>query len=231
MKDGQPNDGYGFAVLRNHKWILYKTPCIPTTVENLRGENLMDNAIFSKPYSVIFGHLRYNNPSLKIGNKIEDNHPFLFQNQVFMHNGNIQDFRKHKTPIESWIDPKLRKHIKGHTDSERIFFLYITILRTLSKIIKSKQVYMFEALQFMMQLFKKGDIKFEGTLVYADTEYAVIFRNGPYSLYYDNITDTANFLVTRKNVTPIANNQMIPKNAAILINLKTKKKALYYLQL
>jgi len=230
LYDGHPNDGYGFAVLdKNKKWILYKT----STSVVLSPDKQIDNAIFSKKYSVIFGHLRYNSPLLKTPNQVEDNHPFLFRNQVFLHNGHIQDFhhhyKQHKQIVESWIDPRLKQYIKGTTDSERIFFVYMTLLRNLSKTEDRKQVYMIKAVQLMMELCKKSNIKFVGNFMYADAEYAVIYRSGPYPLYYDDETDATNILVTRKNITPMAKNRMIPKNSVILINFADKKETLFRL--
>jgi predicted glutamine amidotransferase len=211
--DGKPDDGYGFAFLHQGKWLLYKSI----------GKK---NPIFTKKYSVILGHLRFNSPLLGLPNHIYDNHPFLYNNQVFAHNGHIVDYRKnhYDKMLDAWIDPAYIKHIKGHTDSERIFFLYITILRNLEQEKgEAKEMYMTKAVRKMLKLFAKHKIEMVGSFIYADSEYAVVVRLGPYPLYMDGdfLTDfLTDFLITRQPVTPIAKNRMITKNRVITISLQ-----------
>jgi predicted glutamine amidotransferase len=224
--DGKPDDGYGFAFLHKGKWLIYKS----------LGKR---NPIFTKKYSVILGHLRFNSPLLGIPNNIYDNHPFLYRNQVFAHNGHIVDYRKnhYEKMLDAWIDPTYIKHIKGHTDSERIFFLYITILRNLEREKgETKEMYMTKAVRKMLKLFAQHNIKMVGSFIYADSEYAVVVRLGPYPLYMDTdflgsdsladfLTDSladslTGFLVTRQPVTPLAKNRMIPKNKVTIIHLQ-----------
>jgi predicted glutamine amidotransferase len=76
----------------------------------------------------LFGHIRKktdnkNNVSL-------NNQPFIYKkkNVIFLHNGEIYDFTKHRTLVLSKIDEKYRTEIKGTTDSELIMFLYLSII-------------------------------------------------------------------------------------------------------
>jgi glutamine amidotransferase len=44
------------------------------------------------------------------------------------HNGDIQDFSKHRADLVQRIAPMLRRYILGDTDSEVLFFLFLTHL-------------------------------------------------------------------------------------------------------
>jgi glutamine amidotransferase len=62
----------------------------------------------------------------------ENTHPFVFDRWLFAHNGTVA--RWHDDPdvraaVEAEIDPDLRREIRGDTDSERCFYLFLTRLR------------------------------------------------------------------------------------------------------
>lgn len=58
-------------------------------------------------------------------------HPFQYGRWVFAHNGDIPDFGRCRDEVEAEIAPKLRRYILGDTDSERVFFLFLTHLERL----------------------------------------------------------------------------------------------------
>ena len=55
-------------------------------------------------------------------------HPFQYGRWVFAHNGDIPEFDRCRADLEAEISPRLRRFILGDTDSERIFFLFLTKL-------------------------------------------------------------------------------------------------------
>jgi len=62
----------------------------------------------------------------------ENTHPFLSDSWLFAHNGTVARFNAEpavRTAIEAEIDPDLRLRIRGSTDSERCFYLFLTRLR------------------------------------------------------------------------------------------------------
>jgi predicted glutamine amidotransferase len=61
-------------------------------------------------------------------NSILNSHPFQFGRWVFAHNGAIPEFTGVRPQLEREIDPKLARYILGETDSEVVFFLFLTIL-------------------------------------------------------------------------------------------------------
>jgi len=57
-------------------------------------------------------------------------HPFQYGPWVFVHNGNIKGFAAVRPRLLAAIAPDLRTFILGETDSELIFYLILTHLRT-----------------------------------------------------------------------------------------------------
>ena len=55
-------------------------------------------------------------------------HPFVFGRWAFAHNGTVRGFAHHQDEIESAIAPHLREQLRGTTDSERCFYLFLTFL-------------------------------------------------------------------------------------------------------
>lgn len=56
-------------------------------------------------------------------------HPFLHEHWAFVHNGTVRDFVRHQQEIEARIAPELLARVQGETDSERCFYLFLTLLR------------------------------------------------------------------------------------------------------
>lgn len=55
-------------------------------------------------------------------------HPFQYGRWVFAHNGDIPDFEAHREVLVREIAPELRRFILGETDSEVLFFIFLTQL-------------------------------------------------------------------------------------------------------
>ena len=57
-----------------------------------------------------------------------NSHPFQYGRWVMAHNGDIPRFPEVRERLEAAIAPRLRRFILGDTDSERVFFLFLTEL-------------------------------------------------------------------------------------------------------
>lgn len=57
-------------------------------------------------------------------------HPFLFERWTFCHNGTVREFDRHRAAFEAEIAPHFRSRLRGDTDSERCFFIFLTRLET-----------------------------------------------------------------------------------------------------
>ncbi len=59
-------------------------------------------------------------------------HPFVHGRWIFAHNGTVARFKdvaRVREEIEAEIDPELRRTLRGQTDSERCFLVFLTRLR------------------------------------------------------------------------------------------------------
>jgi glutamine amidotransferase len=75
--------------------------------------------------STILAHLR----KASVGAVSAANtHPFEWGPWLFAHNGTIADWRLIAPAVEARIDSALRAKMKGETDSERCFYLFLTCL-------------------------------------------------------------------------------------------------------
>jgi len=55
-------------------------------------------------------------------------HPFQYGRWTFAHNGEIRDFAAHRETLRREVAPRLSRFILGETDSEVVFFLFLTHL-------------------------------------------------------------------------------------------------------
>jgi len=78
---------------------------------------------------VVLAHVR----DASVGPVREANtHPFARGPWLFAHNGTVARFRRSarvRAALEAAIDPALRRTLRGDTDSERCFLLFLTCLR------------------------------------------------------------------------------------------------------
>ncbi len=59
-------------------------------------------------------------------------HPFLHGRWSFAHNGTVREFCKVESQITALLDPSLRRLIRGETDSERCFYVFLTELEAIA---------------------------------------------------------------------------------------------------
>ena len=78
---------------------------------------------------IVLAHVR----DASVGPVVEANtHPFRHDRWLFAHNGTVARFKRSarvRAALEAEIDPSLRPHLRGDTDSERCFLLFLTRLR------------------------------------------------------------------------------------------------------
>ncbi|CAA6800910.1 MAG: Class II glutamine amidotransferase [uncultured Campylobacterales bacterium] len=60
-------------------------------------------------------------------------HPFIYKNLLMMHNGNIPSFHKIKRKLRSFLIDESYNWIKGSTDSEHFFALFLDFLHKYDK--------------------------------------------------------------------------------------------------
>jgi len=123
-------DGFGVAwystddVSRGSCAFKFVTPAWSNqNLQNI-GDHVSSNLIFAHIRAASSGH----NPFEKISVSHENCHPFSFGRYTFMHNGGIPHFSRIKLRLLNLLGDPFFQEIKGSTDSEHIFALFLTIL-------------------------------------------------------------------------------------------------------
>lgn len=184
----QHKDGFGFAWMTpTNKWKIYKSPLIYKDDPQL--EKKLETTVIQS--DIIIGHIRHKT----IGNvNIQNTHPFYYQNQVFFHNGKIWNFEKHVRPIRQHIAQKYLSHIKGDTDSEHLFYLFLSYKDDFYSTKKeSKETELRELMQSFFDFLENLNIQLLANIIYANQQFVIITRytigtkyKSALSLYYDN---------------------------------------------
>ena len=196
-KCGESKDGFGLAWVNpdTNQFEIYKQPFSYDKDENI------DNVINALTQKMVMGHIReksYGDRSL------ENTHPFLHDNQIFMHNGHVVDFENHAKFIKSYIARKFLSKIRGETDSEVLFYLMLSFMdyckhktaykknttrkrtQTSQKILSKKQIDAYEqidvannqncAVTMMFRFFEMNSIALNANIIYSSTIETIIVK-------------------------------------------------------
>jgi len=112
-------DGWGVA---------YYVDGAPHVTKSAAGA--MDDALFRRVSGIVssetvVAHIR---KATQGAMTVLNSHPFQYGRWVMAHNGDIPNFPAMRAPLEAAIAPRLRRFILGETDSERVFFLFLSEL-------------------------------------------------------------------------------------------------------
>jgi len=114
--------GWGIA------WYQGRVPTVRRGVMAAHADEAFVRAARHARSHLVLAHVR----DASIGRvAIENTHPFVAGSWVFAHNGTVARFKKSRSVrdvIEGAIAPRLRARIRGDTDSERCFLLFLTRL-------------------------------------------------------------------------------------------------------
>jgi len=228
-RDNPPHrTGYGFAFIDNddiqrgvYDWKIYKTKDSPD-VDRYR-DTIVRSISHQQP-KILLGHLRKidNNRTVNYSPKSYKNaHPFVFEEHAFIHNGIVLDFhlsRVHKKILDR-IDKNLREEIQGETDSEHIFFLFLTFLEEEKKLLRhalTKTPYE-EAFKKMIDWFVENEILALLNIIYVNSRDK-IYLFSRYSTFADE-EPTALYMDTENMI--ISSEPIIKHNEYHLINANT----------
>lgn len=101
-------------------------------------------------------------------------HPFKYENLLFTHNGYIENFRKSLyKPIRSRLNDEAYLHIKGSTDSEHIFALFITEWQKGNVAI---DVAFHKTLTILKELADEYQVTFSANIIISDGKQLVASR-------------------------------------------------------
>lgn len=124
----QEKDGYGIAYvdLKTGELKQYKG------VESAFRDSSFDDAVraVNQDASAMAAHVRYATQGLP---DLSNTHPFTHGNVSLVMNGNLPNFQQHREEILKLVNPELRPHIKGQTDTECALFVYLSILGSVAR--------------------------------------------------------------------------------------------------
>ena len=121
VTDGTHVDGWGIGFHQNGEVLLQRRPMRPTgdvDFYEIAGKLRSDAMI---------GHVRVATVGAP---KIENTHPFRFRSWLFAHHGTIPAFAAVTPALRAAIPEHLRRNIRGDSDSEHIFHLFLAQLGT-----------------------------------------------------------------------------------------------------
>lgn len=203
-------DGYGFGWINNeNEFEVYKSD------KFFLNDNYFNKYIKNIiKHKIIIGHLRAICPKSNETPNIINTHPFKYNENIFVHNGCIEGFDKTKDFIKMFVNIKYHNKIIGNTDSELIFYLFLSFLDK-SNITKT-------IINFFNFLYKINNT-ISANIIFSNHDYIFISRfinisDGiPPSLYFDeNKMIFSSEPITEKYF-------LIPKNTGYLYNIKNKK--------
>ena len=232
-------DGYGIAGFRPEtgRWSIYKSPDVYHI--DSKYSRVLDH--FST-FPFVVGHIRNATEQNTIHpkNTYENTHPFYYKNQVFMHNGKIQDFQSKRHVLIGAIDIDLQKQIRGNTDTELLFYLFLSNIResTIQNPSYSEIGILRHALLMTLEFLQKHFHLVLCNIIYANKTHALCTRylydknsrrrREPPSLYW-NMTTHSNINKQTKTqkkwvITsePIVHTQtLVPQNTLGILEIKS----------
>jgi glutamine amidotransferase len=121
-QSNQHPDGWGVA------YYVDGCPQVTRSAAHALGDQLFHRLSGVVASQTVLAHVR----KATQGDKTVLNcHPFQYGRWVFAHNGDIPDFSKTREALRALVSPRLRRFILGDTDSETVFFLFLTELERL----------------------------------------------------------------------------------------------------
>jgi predicted glutamine amidotransferase len=222
-------DGYGFSWFNNvtNKWSVYKN-CI-LYKEDEEFTTKINDIVNS---NIIVGHVRSNNHKDFLNNDIYNSHPFIYENQIFCHNGGTRkppNFSIYNS-IKSKIDKKYLPFINGFTTSELLFYLFLTIKDDVieSKTFTEYDEILLESFNLMITYLEYLPLKVFANIIFADETYVIITKYKTHNLYSEEIKSlfykkTDNCILASSS-SIFYSMEEFTDNSIMLINIKTGNK-------
>lgn len=228
LETGTPTnkDGLGFSWINNKtkNWCVYKKPIMYTEDKSLQKKiDIITNS------NIVISHIRSNLHPKFLNNDFYNTQPFLYENQIFCHNGSTRKEEEFSTfnAIKSKIDPKYIPFIQGFTTSELFFYLFLSIK---DKIIQSQKYKLYEdvlceSVQELFYCLQNVKLKILANFIFADDNYIVVTKYKTCNLITEHIKSLfyekteEGLCVTSFPIFP--NMREFPDNTILTINIKT----------
>ncbi|MEX1099725.1 MAG: class II glutamine amidotransferase [Bacteriovoracaceae bacterium] len=113
-------DGWGIA------YYLENTPHLVKSNDTALNSSLFHKVSGVVSSQTVMAHIR---KATHGEHNILNSHPFQHGSWIFAHNGNIKELRKSKEALLNLIDPSLKNFVLGNTDSEIVFYIFLTEIK------------------------------------------------------------------------------------------------------
>ncbi len=118
-QSGQHPDGWGVAYYVDGAPHVTRSP---TTALSDQLFHRLSGVVTSE---TVLAHVR---KATQGNNSVLNCHPFQYGRWVFAHNGDIKEFDSYRDRLKELIAPRLRGYVLGDTDSEVLFFVFLSHL-------------------------------------------------------------------------------------------------------
>lgn len=119
-QSNQHPDGWGVA------FYVDGSPHLTRSPETALGDQLFHRLSGVVASETVLAHVR---KATRGANNVLNCHPFQFGRWVFAHNGDIPSLDAKRAELLREVVPALRRYILGDTDSEIVFFMFLTQLQ------------------------------------------------------------------------------------------------------
>lgn len=159
--------GFGIVAWDKHshnpqKPFIYRIPTLPFYDGNLKN---LSSKVESE---CVLAHVRgvgYSESSIV---SMENVHPFLFENTniAFAHNGNLTGFAEMRYDLAQQMKPEYKIYIKGTTDSEWMYALFLSRLKKRGERHTFKEIHeaIISTLEILKKVRKKNNISLSSPL-------------------------------------------------------------------
>lgn len=180
-------DGFGLA------WFapdLSNEPAVYRSIQPISNDVNMFTMTGKISSEIILAHVRGASEGMPVA--ITNTHPFSWQRYVFMHNGSVDEFRARFFPeLFNDIHPSLWPHLKGNTDSEHVFGLWLSYLGlNTSASLREQTAALRQALQRLESIAQKQNLDIVLNLGISDGQNIIATRyhygSRKATLYYND---------------------------------------------
>ena len=199
------HDGFGIAWKSKNTddWTIYKQPVVYTKDKSLQ------DVIEHIPNNIVIAHIRKRTQG-KVS--LENTHPFSYKGHIFAQNGSIKDFEKHRNLLISYICTKFIHEIRGETDTECLFFLFLSCVYFLQNTMKKKS-------STTLRYFTKTQLAFYKSIMEqmsVQQQHTSENTNEKYSIYFTAFSMMAH--IFKKHKIELVANIIYGNNQIVLLS-------------
>ncbi len=190
VRHDSKESGYGVTWYKSKTWNTYKSTSV-----FLKDPNFEE--IVKKLSNILIFHIRYivNMPSLQYKKEqvIQNSHPFFYKDFTLVHHGDLfykpvnenllryQDqhhkpsFKRIIKKLKTHIAPHFLKEIKGHTDSEIMFYLALTSHEELTKVegLSKPKIFLYSFIK-MLEIVNYYSMENISNFFFANKDYIIV---------------------------------------------------------